>query len=156
VRRGHPHHVHSRVVTRTPAGSRQLRARLEAALAARLSPERTRRATLLERLTVQRLSWDQVVRLHRYMELLGRLATAVWVAFVASLVLGLDWKAVVRDSLNSGRPIEGAFALAIVLPTLLFLAARSMLGFARWRLQRELWRRDVERLTSAREHETTS
>jgi hypothetical protein len=27
-----------------------------------------------------------------------------------------------------------------------FLAARSMLGFARWRLQRELWRRDVERL----------
>jgi hypothetical protein len=32
--------------------------------------------------------------------------------------------------------------------TLVFLAARSMLGFARWRLQRELWRRDVERLTS--------
>jgi hypothetical protein len=25
-------------------------------------------------------------------------------------------------------------------------AARSMRGFARWRLQRELWRRDVERL----------
>jgi hypothetical protein len=25
------------------------------------------------------------------------------------------------------------------------VAARSILGFARWRLQRELWRRDVER-----------
>jgi hypothetical protein len=143
-------------VTRTPAGSRQLRARLEAALAARLSPERTRRATLLERLTVQRLSWDQIVRLHRYVELLGKLATAIWVAFVASLVLGLDWKRVVTDSLNSGRPIEGAFALAILLPTLVFLAARSMLGFARWRLQRELWRRDVERLTSARGREPAS
>jgi hypothetical protein len=46
--------------------------------------------------------------------------------------------------------------LAIVLPTLLFLAARSMLGFARWRLQRELWRRDVERLTSARGREPAS
>ena len=79
-------------MTRTPAGSRPLRARREAALAARLSPERTRRATLLERLTVQRLSWHQIVRLHRYAELLGKLATAVWVAFVASLVLGLDWK----------------------------------------------------------------
>ena len=104
----------------------------------------------MERLTVQRLSWDQIVRLHRYVELLGKLATAVWVAFVASLVLGLDWKRVVTDSLNSGKPIEGAFALAILVPTLVFIAARSMLG---WRLQRELWRRDVERLTSAPERE---
>jgi hypothetical protein len=59
------------------------------------------------------------------------------------------------DSLNSGKPIEGAFTLAILLPTLVFLAARSMLGFARWRLQRELWRRDVERLTSARQRDQT-
>jgi hypothetical protein len=57
------------------------------------------------------------------------------------------------DSLNSGKPIEGAFTLAILIPTLVFLAARSMLGFARWRLQRELWRRDVERLSSARERD---
>jgi hypothetical protein len=133
-------------VARTPRTTRRLRARVEAALAARLSPERTRRATLLERLTVQRLSWEQVVRLHRYIELLGKLATAIWVAFVASIVLGLDWRSAVNDTLNSGNPIEGALALAIVLPTLVFLAARSMLGFARWRLQRELWRRDVERL----------
>ena len=51
----------------------------------------------LERLTVERLSWEHVVRLHRYAP---------------------------------------------------FLVARSALGFARWRLQRELWRRDVERLGS--------
>jgi len=133
-------------VARSSRAPGQLRARLEAALSARLSPERTRRATLLERLTVQRLSWEHVVRLHRYIELLGKLATAVWVAFVASLVLGLDWKGVVDDTLNSGNPIEGALALAIVVPTLVFLVARSALGFARWRLQRELWRRDVERL----------
>jgi hypothetical protein len=48
--------------------------------------------------------------------------------------------------LNSGDPIEGALFLAVLLPTVVFLAARSMLGFARWRLQRELWRRDVARL----------
>jgi hypothetical protein len=119
-------------------------------------PEHTRRATLLERLTVVRLSWDHVVRLHRYVELLGKLATAVWAAFVASsFVLGLDWKGFVADSLNSGKPIEGAFTLAILIPTLVFVAARSMLGFARWRLQRELWRRDVERLTSARQRDQT-
>jgi hypothetical protein len=119
---------------------------MEAALSRRLSPEHTRRATLLERLTVQRLSWDHIVRLHRYIELLGKLATAIWCAFIASLVLGFDWKGAVNHSLNSGNPIEGALALAVVLPTLIFLAARSMLGFMRWRLQRELWRRDVERL----------
>jgi hypothetical protein len=91
---------------------------VEAALSARLSPERTRRATLFEQLTVQRLNWDHIVRLHRYAELFGKLATAIWVGFIASIVLGFEW----------------------------ILAARSMLGFARWRLQRELWRRDVERL----------
>jgi hypothetical protein len=124
----------------------QLRARLEAAVSARLSPERTRRATLFERLTVQRLGWDQLVRLHRYIELLGKLATVVWVGFIASLVLGFDWKGTVNDTLNSGDPIAGALLLAIAVPTLVFVAARSMLGFARWRLQRELWRRDVARL----------
>jgi hypothetical protein len=39
-------------VARTTVGSREFRARLQAALAARLSPERTRRATRIERLTV--------------------------------------------------------------------------------------------------------
>jgi hypothetical protein len=86
------------------------------------------------------------VRLHRYIELLGKLATAIWVGFIASIVLGFDWKGIVNDTLNSGDPIEGALFLAILLPTAVFLAARSMLGFARWRLQRELWRRDVARL----------
>jgi hypothetical protein len=133
-------------VARTPRTAAQLRARLEAAVSARLSPERTRRATLLERLTVQRLGWDHLVRLHRYIELLGKLATAIWVGFIASILLGFDWKGTVNDTLNSGDPIQGALFLAILLPTVVFLAARSMLGFARWRLQRELWRRDVERL----------
>jgi hypothetical protein len=133
-------------VARTLHAAAQLRARLEAAVGARLSPERTRRATLLERLTVQGLGWDQLVRLHRYIELLGKLATVVWVGFIASLVLGFDWKGNVNDTLNSGDPIAGALLLAIAVPTLVFVAARSMLGFARWRLQRELWRRDVARL----------
>ena len=35
--------------------------------------------------------------------------------------------------------------------TLVFLAARSMLGYCRWRLQRELWRRDVDRLSATQE-----
>jgi hypothetical protein len=133
-------------VARTLHAAAQLRARLEAAVGARLSPERTRRATLLERLTVQGLGWDQLVRLHRYIELLGKLATVVWVGFIASLVLGFDWKGTVNDTLNSGDPIAGALLLAIAVPTLVFVAARSMLGFARRRLQRELWRRDVARL----------
>jgi hypothetical protein len=143
-------------VARTPVSSREFRARIQAALATRLSPERTRRATRIERLTVQRLSWDWVVRLHRFLEFFGKLATAVWVGFVVSLVAGFDWKEVVEQAVNSGKPIEGAFALAILVPTLVFLAARSVLGYGRWRLQRELWRRDVERLTAARAHEPAS
>ena len=129
---------------RSRAGS--MRVRMAAALAARVSPERTRRATLIERLTVGRLSWDLVVRCNRYLELLGKLTTGIWVGFIVSFILGFDWRQVVKDALNSGRPLEGAFVLAVLLPTLLFLAARSLIGFARWRLQRELWRRDVERL----------
>ena len=124
----------------------RLRVRIGSALVARISPERTRRATLLERLTVRRFSWDLVVRCNRYLELLGKLATGIWCGFLVSLVLGFDWKQIIREALNSGRPVEGAFVLAVLLPTLLFLAARSLIGFARWRLQRELWRRDVERL----------
>jgi hypothetical protein len=126
---------------------RRLRERVTAALEARLSPERTRRATLLERLTVRRLSWDLLVRFNRSLAFLGKAATALWCAFLASVVLGVDWKQTVDDALNSGKPVEGAFAITIIVPTLLFIAARSMIGFWRWRLQRELWRRDVERLS---------
>jgi hypothetical protein len=129
----------------TRLSAERLRARLENALADRLSPERTRRPTRLERLTVQRLSWEQVVRLNRYLELFGKLTTVIWVVFVGTVVLGVDWKDLVEDAVNSGKPVKGAFVLAIVLPTLLFVAAHSIIGFARWRLQRELWRRDVER-----------
>jgi hypothetical protein len=59
-------------------------------LASRLSPEHTRRATLLERMTVRRLSWDHVVLLNRWLALVGKVATCVWVGFVASAVLGFD------------------------------------------------------------------
>ena len=137
-------------MARTSRSALQLRTRLEAAVSARLSPEHTRRATLLERLTVQRLSWDHLVRLHRYIELLGKLATVIWSAFIASIVLGVDWKGAVNDTLNGGDPVQGALLVAVLVPTLLFVAARSMLGFARWRIQRELWRRDVARLSGDR------
>jgi hypothetical protein len=128
--------------------TKRLRRRVITALEARLSPERIRRATLLERLTVRRLSWDRVVLLNRYLALAGKLATVIWCAFVASVIAGLDWRDFVQSALNSGKPIESAFALAVAVPTLIFVAARSMIGFARWRLQRELWRRDVERLSA--------
>jgi hypothetical protein len=127
----------------------RIRGRIAAAIAARVSPERTRRATMFERLTVQRLPWDTVVRLNRYLEVTGKLATAIWVGFIGSVVFGVEWKDVVEDAVNSGRPLENALLLAVGLPTAVFLLARSMIGFARWRLQRELWRRDVERLSGA-------
>ena len=111
----------------------------------RLSPERTRRPTAFERLTVRQLSWETVVRLNRHLELFGGLATAVWVLFLGAVILGIDWKQVVEETGNSGKPVAGALVLVIILPTLLFVAARSLVGFGRWRLQRELWRREVER-----------
>jgi hypothetical protein len=132
-----------------PAPNR-IRERIAAAIAARVSPDRTRRATLFERLTVQRLTWETVVRLNRYLEVTGKIATAIWVAFVATVVFGVEWKDVVEDAVNSGRPLENALFLVFALPTALFLLARSAIGFARWRLQRELWRRDVERLSGSR------
>jgi hypothetical protein len=128
------------------SAGRSLRHRVSTALAERLSPERTRRATMLERLTVRRLSWNHVVTLNRWLAAVGKLATTIWCVFIATVVLGWNWKDAVTSALNSGRPIENAFLLAILLPTLIFLVARSAIGFWRWRLQRELWRRDVERL----------
>jgi hypothetical protein len=121
--------------------------RLRQRIAARLSPEATRAPTFVERLTVVRLDWSTLVRLNRYFAFAGKLATAVWVMFMATVILGIDWRAVVEDLINSGRPVRAAFGLVVVLPTLLFLVARSLIGLARWRVQRELWRRDVDRLS---------
>lgn len=123
-----------------------IRERIEAAVAAKLSPEGIRKPMLSERLTVCRLPWVWLVRLNRWLAAAGKVATGIWCAFVASIVLGFDWERYVRDALNSGRPLEGAFVLTILLPTLIFLVARSGIGYCRWRLQRELWRRDVDRL----------
>jgi hypothetical protein len=129
----------------------RLRAGIESAFAQRLSPERTRQATLFERLTVRRLDWNTVARLNRWLELLGRIATVVWAALVASIVLGLNVKKVVQDVFNSGEPVDAVILVAVIVPTLAFFLAHSTIGFLRWRLQRELWRRDVERLGAARE-----
>lgn len=85
--------------------------------------------------------------MNRILELTGKIATAIWVVFVFTLVLGVEWKGVVEEAINSGKPLENALLLAVVLPTVAFLTARSLIGFARWRLQRELWRRDVQRLS---------
>ncbi len=122
-----------------------VRERLRAGLSA-LSPEWTRRATWVERRTVGRLSWEWLVRINRWLEVLGRLATLAYVAFAATLVFGVDWKTVVEETLNSGRPVRGAIVLVVLIPTLLFVALHSLTGYGRWRVQRELWRRDVERL----------
>ena len=81
-------------------------------------------------MTVCRLPWEWVVRVHRWLELSGKLATAVWVLFVASVVLGVNWKHVVENAINSGRPVAGALTLAIIVPTLLFVAAVGLGPFA--------------------------
>ena len=125
------------------SASRRTLGRSYAALSRRLTPERTRRATFFERLTVGKLRWNALVRLNVLLELSGRTATGLLIAFAISAVLGVDWEHVAESALNSGRPIEGALALAIGVPMLAFVALRSLIGFARWRLQRELWRREV-------------
>ncbi len=114
---------------------------------AAISPERTRRPTFVERMTVQRLSWSQIVRLNRWLEVLGRLTTVIYGIFIVTLVFGVDWKHGLQDTFNSGEPVRGVLALVVVLPTLLFVALHSITGYGRWRLQRELWRRDVASMT---------
>lgn len=126
----------------------RLRETLNNAVTGRLTPERTRSPTLFERYTVRRLDDQWVLRLHPWLELAGKATTVLYCAFIATIVLGADWKGVVESALNAGRPVKGAIVLAVVVPTLLFIAARSLIGWLRWRLQRELWRRDVERLTA--------
>ena len=65
---------------------------LRTTISARFSPERTRRPTLFERRTVTRLTWDQLVRLNRWLEFSGKVTTALWLAFMFSWVLGVEWK----------------------------------------------------------------
>jgi hypothetical protein len=130
---------------------RRLREGIESVFAERLSPERTRRSTLFERYTVGRLDWDTVARLNRWLELLGRIATVVWVALIATIVLGVDVRDSVEGLINSGQPLRKVVIVAVILPTLAFFLLHSMIGFLRWRLQRELWRRDVERLEAVRD-----
>lgn len=129
----------------------RLRAGIESAFAQRLSPERTRRATIFERHTVGQLDWDTVARLNRWLELLGRIATVVWAGLIAIIVLGVDVKDWVEELINSGEPLQDVVIVALIVPTLAFFLLHSTIGFLRWRLQRELWRRDVDRLQAARD-----
>jgi hypothetical protein len=129
-----------------PTRRQRLRAGVETAFAQLLSPERTRRATWFERQTVGRLEWDTIARLNRWLELLGRIATVVWAALIATILLGVDLRHEVESVVNSGRPLRWVAILTLVLPTVLFFLLHSVIGFLRWRLQRELWRRDVARL----------
>lgn len=123
------------------------KARVRAELAERLTVEYTRRPTLTERYTVSKLSWEWCVRINRWLEFFGKLTTGIYFAFVATVLFGVDWKSLVESTFNSGAPVKGAIVLAVVLPTLLFVALHSMIGWGRWRLQRELWRRDVAHIT---------
>jgi hypothetical protein len=129
-----------------PSRGRRLRSGIQSAFVQRLSPEQTRRASWFERQTVGRLGWNTIARLNRWLELLGRIATFVWVAIVATIVLGVNLRDEVESVLNSGRPLRYVAILTLVLPTVAFFLLHSTIGFLRWRLQRELWRRDVERL----------
>lgn len=133
-----------------PSSRRQrIRKSVESVFFERLSPERTRRATLFERLTVGRLDWDTIARLNRWLELLGRIATAVWVCLIAAIVLGVDVRDLVQGAVNSGEPLREVVVIAVIVPTLGFFLLHSTIGFLRWRLQRELWRRDVARIEGA-------
>jgi hypothetical protein len=129
-----------------PTRRQRLRAGITTTFAHVLSPERTRRASWFERQTVGRLEWGTIARLNRWLELLGRIATAVWVAIIATIVLGVNLRDEVESVLNSGRPLKYVAILTLVLPTVAFFLLHSIVGFLRWRLQRELWRRDVARL----------
>ena len=128
-----------------PTRRQRVRMGIETVFAERLSPERTRRATWFERQTVGRLEFDTIARLNRWLELLGRIATFVWVAIIATIVLGVNLRDEVESVLNSGRPLRYVAILTVVLPTVVFFLLHSVIGFLRWRLQRELWRRDVDR-----------
>jgi hypothetical protein len=125
-----------------------LAARARTVLEQRLSPEGTRRPTLFERVTVRRLPWRWLVRLNAWLAALGKAATCVYCLVVGALIIGFDVRPTLQSLLRSEKPLEHVLALSIILITAIFLLARSLLGFGRWKLQRELWRRDVERLSA--------
>jgi hypothetical protein len=89
-----------------PTRTQRLRAGIQTVFAQRLSPERTRRASWFERQTVGRLEFETIARFNRWLELLGRIATVVWVAIIATIVLGVNLRDEVESVLNSGRPLR--------------------------------------------------
>jgi hypothetical protein len=113
----------------------------------KLTPEGTRKATTFERLTVGRLSWEHLVSVNRALRLIGWLTYGLLYGLIASAIVGLNLRQQVKSVLNSGNELEGAVVLAILIPALGLIVLRSAIGFLRWRVQRELWRRDVAELT---------
>ena len=120
-----------------------LREHVAAVIARRVSPDRTRAATRLERLTVARLSWATLVRLNAALEIVGRAATVIWAGVIAAAVIGLRWRNALESALHEGRPVRAIVALALLLAIGVLVAVHSLLGFARWRIQRELWHRET-------------
>ena len=58
-----------------------------------------------------------LVRLNAWLSALGKVATTIYCGVIAALVIGVDLRPTRAGSaLNSGRPIEHAFVLAILLP----------------------------------------
>ena len=106
----------------------RLTLRVTSALTEKLSPEGTRRPTLFEQLTVRRLEWRWIVRLNTWLSAVGKVATGIWVATIVVILSGVELRPVLQDVLNGGKTIEHVFALAIVVPTIVFLLARSILG----------------------------
>jgi hypothetical protein len=91
---------------------------------------------------------DDALRLNAALEIAGRAATAIWVAVIAAAVIGLRWRNALENALNEGRPVRAIVALALLLAIGALVAVHSLLGFARWRVQRELWRRETASTTS--------
>lgn len=62
---------------------------------------------------------------------------------LGATLVGVDWREPLEDAVKAGRPVRSAVVVAILAAILVIVAVRSVIGFARWRIQREFWRRDV-------------
>lgn len=120
-----------------------IRDRLGRVLTGRLSPARTRRATVLEKLAVARLSWNRLVRLNVWLEAAGKTATFVWCIAVGATLVGIDWRDALESAVSEGRPLRGAVALFALVAIVVLLVVHTFIGWWRRRVQRELWRREV-------------
>lgn len=134
-----------------PVAKPSLRRRFAVAVRRRFTPEGTRAASLVERVALGRLSARAVARLNAALEMIGELATWLLIGIFAAALFGLDWRGKIESSFNQGEPIQHAVTIGILLSVLSLVALRSVIGAFRWRIQRELWRRDAAALATERE-----